>query len=92
MSSSRIGNGRRRVKISATLDPVLLETVDAYVRQHPGVDRSAVLDEAISLWVAQQQDQAMIEQFAGDDAPDDERLAWRRIQRAAAERVFSRDG
>jgi metal-responsive CopG/Arc/MetJ family transcriptional regulator len=42
---------RHRVKISATVDPELLDGVDAYIREHPGRDRSKVIDEALMLWL-----------------------------------------
>jgi len=74
---------RHRVKISATVDPELLDGIDAYVMQHPGTDRSGILDAALALWLAQQQDRAMEEQFAGEDAPNEERRHWRRIQQEA---------
>jgi hypothetical protein len=81
---------RRRVKISATVDPELLGGVDAYIREHPDRDRSKILDEALYLWLAQEQDRAMIEQFAEDDRPPEEVAAWRAIQNAAAQRIFGR--
>ena len=84
--------GRRRVKISATLDPELVDALDAYVTQHPEADRSGVLDEALTLWLAAQQDRAMAEQFAGDGAPEDERQVWRSMQRQAVQRWSRRDG
>ena len=80
---------RRRAKIGATVDPTLLRVVDDYVARHPEYDRSAVIDEALALWHAREQDRAMRAQFeAPDDVPADERAAWRGIRRAAAERRF----
>ena len=61
---------RHRVKISATVDPELLDGVDAYIREQPGRDRSKVIDEALLLWLAQEQDRAMEAQY---DDPDDAR-------------------
>ena len=81
---------RHRVKISATIDPELLDGIDAYIKEHPGRDRSKVIDEALMLWLAQEQDRAMIEQYAEDDRPADEVAAWRAIQDAAARRTFGR--
>lgn len=81
---------RHRVKISATVDPELLDGVDAYIREHPDRNRSEVIDEALLLWLAQEQDRAMIEQFAEDDRPVEEVAAWRAIQDAAARRIFGR--
>jgi hypothetical protein len=82
---------RRRVKISATVDPELLAGVDFYINGQPDRDRSKVIDEALMLWLAQEQDRAMIEQYAEDDRPDDEVAAWRAIRDEAARRIFGRD-
>ena len=81
---------RHRVKISATVDPEILDGVDAYIKEHPDRDRSKVIDEALMLWLAQEQDRAMIEQYAEDDRPEDEVAAWRAIQDEAARRIFGR--
>lgn len=78
---------RRRAKISATIDPGLLDAVDAFVAQNPGADRSKVIDEALLLWYAGQQQKAMIEQFSeGSDVDSDEWAAWQSLRRAAAAR------
>jgi Arc/MetJ-type ribon-helix-helix transcriptional regulator len=94
----RCGQDRRaqkstnRVKVGATLDPSLVAAVDAYVRQHPGLDRSAVIDEALRLWHEREQDLAMRRQFTEDakyrDDPD--RVAWRELRTAAAARTLTR--
>ena len=82
---------RRRVKVGATLDPDLIAAVDAYVARKPGMDRSAVIDEALRLWHERQQNAAMERQLREDAARyDDERAGWRRIRDAAARRSFSR--
>lgn len=86
-----MGRGtRRRVKISATLDPVILDGVDAFVERHPERDRSSIIDEALSLWLARKQDEAMAEQFAGEGPPADESLVWRAVQREAVRRALRR--
>ncbi len=79
-----------RTKISATVDPHLLDAVDAFVASHSGYDRSKVLDAALRLWYAEQQSKAMEEQYSAppSDGEDRERLAWKEIQRAAADRLF----
>jgi metal-responsive CopG/Arc/MetJ family transcriptional regulator len=82
---------RHRVKISATIDPDLLASVDAYVRQQPDRDRSRVIDEALWLWLGREQDRAMIEQYAVDDVPPHERRAWNAVRDAAAHEIFTRD-
>lgn len=83
---------RHRVKVSATVNPELLSGVDAYLRDHPGVDRSGVFDEALALWLAHQQDRAMHEQFDGPGAPEDEAAHWQHMQRAAIQKALRRDG
>jgi len=85
---------RRRVKVSVTVEPDLLRAVDAFVQAHEGSDRSKVFDEALYLWYARQQQEAMEAQFAAVPSTEEreERAAWRRIQAAAAERIFRRKG
>ena len=83
--------GRRRTKISATVNAELLQAVDRFVREHPGSDRSKVLDDALRLWCAHQQEQAMREQYADDGGVDPEEwVAWCAIRDAAAERSLRR--
>ena len=78
---------RRRPKITATLDPELLASVDAYVAAHPDLDRSAVIDEALRLWRTRELELAMEAQFAAPDGIDPaERQAWDHIRRAAVAR------
>jgi len=74
------------------VNPTLLAQVDAFVAKHPGVDRSKVFDEALDLWYAARQEQAMIEQYSHqpDQAELEEIAAWRGIQRAAAATLFQR--
>jgi hypothetical protein len=82
-----VSNSRRRPKITATLDPDLLASVDAYVAAHPELDRSAVIDEALRLWRARELELAMEAQFAAPDGVDPtERQAWDQLRRAAAAR------
>ncbi len=80
----------RRVKVGATLDPELVAAVDRYVEEHPGSDRSGVIDEALRLWYARRQDEAMERQFRAPRSRREtaERKGWKSVQAAAAERVF----
>jgi hypothetical protein len=66
--------------------------VDAFVGEHPGLDRSKVFDEALAAWYAAQQEQAMAAQYSQEpDAQEREELeAWRAIQRAAMARRLAR--
>lgn len=78
---------RRRPKITATLDPDLLASVDVYVAAHPELDRSAVIDEALRLWRSRELELAMEAQFAAPDGVDPaERQAWDQLRRAAVVR------
>ncbi len=80
----------RRVKISVTLSAEWLRPVDAFVKVHAGYNRSKVLDDALRLWCAHQQEQAMEAQFTApqDEREREERAAWKRIQAAAAARLL----
>ena len=79
--------GRRRAKISVTLDPALLSAVDLYVQSRADLDRSKVMEEALQHWYRARQDEAMIDQFSGPEPVEgSERQSWRRIRRAAVSR------
>ena len=81
-----------RVRVSATLDPFIAQAIDAYVAAHAGLDRSAVINEALRLWYAQKQEEAMAAQYAADAErpPEDEWVAWKAIRREAARRRLGR--
>ena len=80
------------MKVGATLDPDLVAAVDAHVARHPGLDRSAVIDEALQLWQQREQELAMRRQFAEDRKyrDDADRIAWREIRDAAATRELAK--
>ena len=83
--------GRRRAKISVTLDPALLNAVDLYVQTRADLDRSKVMEAALQHWYRTRQDEAMIEQFSGPEAIEtSEQRSWRRIRRAAVSRKLKR--
>ena len=79
--------------MSVTIDPLLLNEVDAFVERHPDIDRSKVFDEALALWYAARQEEAMTAQFRQnpDERERAEIAAWRDVQAAAASRVFRDD-
>ena len=79
---------RHRAKVSITVDPMLLQAVDSFVEAHPETDRSKIVDEALSLWYARQQERGMVAQFSTPAAEATERAEWRHIQRRSAERIF----
>ncbi|MFI5267115.1 MAG: CopG family ribbon-helix-helix protein [Chloroflexota bacterium] len=82
-----------RKRVSVSVDPALLKEVDAFVEQHPPADRSKVFDEALALWYARCQDEAMRAQFLQQPSAEEaaEIADWREIQRAAATRLFRLD-
>ena len=80
---------RKRVKVTATIDVDLIAGIDAYVRDNPKIARSAVIEDALRLWVGRQQDLAMERQLLEDRSrPDTERAAWRRVRAADAQRAL----
>src|SRR5262245_2841651 len=83
-------SAKARAKISVTVDPTLLKEVDRHVATHPGTDRSKVVDEALFLWYAREQQRLIEAQFAEPEPPEvrEEYEAWRRVRRAAAGRIF----
>jgi hypothetical protein len=84
-------DGRRRTKISITVDPALLNAVDRYVLRHPDLDRSKVMESALQNWYRVRQDEAMVEQFSAAEPPEEsERRGWRQIRRAAVRKKLKR--
>jgi metal-responsive CopG/Arc/MetJ family transcriptional regulator len=75
---------RTRPRITITVDPAMLEEVDAYVEQHEGTDRSKVVDEALRAWHAQIIHEALVKQHATPKSSEEiaERAAWKRIRAA----------
>jgi len=83
--------GRRRAKVSITVDPELLNAVDRYVQRHANMDRSKVMEAALQNWYRVRQEEAMVEQFsAPEPAEESEQRDWRHIRRAAASRKLRR--
>jgi metal-responsive CopG/Arc/MetJ family transcriptional regulator len=83
--------GRRRAKISITVDPALLNAVDLYVQSRADLDRSKVMEEALQHWYGARQSDAMVDQFSGAEAVESsEQRSWRRIRRAAVSRKLKR--
>ncbi len=76
------------MRFSATVDAALLQAVDAFTAAHPEADRGQVLDDALRLWYAREQEHAMADQFRDDSGANTEEWeSWRAIRNAAAERV-----
>lgn len=90
---ARTASPHERPEIAATIDRELLDAVDARIREQPGLDRDAVIDAALRLWLARAQAEAMEAQFAtaaeGEVDPD-EWASWLAIQRAATARWLER--
>jgi hypothetical protein len=85
---------RKRAKVSVTVDPGLLNAVDSYIQRHAGMNRSKVMDSALTSWYAVGQQEAMVEQFTSREPTEvqAEREAWKRIRRGAATRMLKRTG
>lgn len=86
-----------RVKLSVTVDPSALDAIDRYIATHTGTDRSKLVDEALTLWVAAEQQRAIRRQYEPLADQDErvlreERAAWNAIRHAAAERALGTDG
>ena len=84
---------RRRVKISATLDPNLLQAVDLFVQESPHYSRSRVIEDALQLWWKQQLEKQMEAQYAVQSSGTipDEWADWLHIRRAAATRSLGKE-
>ena len=80
-----------RAKVSVSVDAELLAVVDAFVAGRDGADRSGVFDEALRLWYARLQDEAMATQFAEpDDVDPAEWRSWRAIRDQASRQTLGR--
>lgn len=81
---------RSRPRITVTVDPSMLDEVDAYIREHAGVDRSQVVDEALRCWYASLVHEALVKQHSAPQSADEqeEREAWRRIRAAQLPRLL----
>ncbi len=75
---------RTRPRITITVDPNMLEEVDAYVREHQGTDRSQVMDEALRCWYANLIHEALLLQHSALRTPEEleERATWKRVRAA----------
>jgi metal-responsive CopG/Arc/MetJ family transcriptional regulator len=73
---------RSRPRITVTVDPDILDEIDAYVQDHEGVDRSQVVEEALRVWYARILEDALARQHAAVKSQQeiDERAAWKQIR------------
>lgn len=80
---------RTRRRITVTVDPEMLEEIDTYIRDHAGMDRSRLVDEALRCWHDRTLHQAIMRQHSATKSAEEveERLAWRRIRAAQSLRV-----
>ena len=71
--------------VTITLPAGLLAEVDRYVREHPGLSRSAVCAMAITVWLQAEQD-ALIARYYNDQSPAERREddQWRRLASQSA--------
>ncbi len=80
----------RRVKVSLSLDPAIVEYLDAYVAAHPALNRSRVVEAALRAFRQRQIEAELEAQYAEPESPEIQRELedWRRIRRAAVQRAF----
>ncbi len=78
------------MKVSVTVDPDLLNAIDSFVREHDGLDRSKVIEQALTMWTGVQQEAAIERQFTQPLEPEAERKAWHSVRRAAARKRLNR--
>jgi hypothetical protein len=79
---------RKREKVSITVNPALLAAVDLYVQRHEGLDRSKVMERALTSWYGARQQEAMLDQFGSPESTEveAERHVWKRFRRSGTER------
>lgn len=72
-------------RVTITVPAEVLSAVDSYVRDHPGLSRSAVCTNAIKEWLQAEQD-ALIERYYNDQSPAErqEDDQWRRLASQSA--------
>jgi predicted HTH domain antitoxin len=80
----------RKIKVSLSLDPALVQFLDAYVSAHPLLNRSRVIELAVREFRQRQIELELEAQYAAPEPEDVQReLAdWRQIRRAAAQRAL----
>ncbi len=81
----------RRVKVSLSLDPAVVEYLDAYVAAHPAINRSRVVELAVREFRQRQIEAELEAQYAEPEPPEiqQELEDWRRIRRAAVQRALN---
>ena len=72
-------------KVTITVPADVLSAVDSFVRDHPGLSRSAVCAKAITAWLQAEQD-ALIARYYNDQSPAERREddQWRRLASQSA--------
>ena len=83
----------RRVKVSLSLDPAVVDYLDAYAAAHPSLNRSRVVEAAVQEFRRRQLEADLEAQYA-EPEPDEIRREledWRHIRRAAARRDLGGD-
>jgi len=80
----------RMSKVSVTIDRGLLSLVDHYVQGHPGMNRSAIFDQALELWAKDVQKKADVACYSTESATSEKRARadWAAIQTEAARHIW----
>jgi hypothetical protein len=82
--------GPSRTVLTAEVDATFHKAVQRFLDDHPDYDLGKVLDEALYLWCAREQERAIAAQYAEpqSEIEREEYAAWKRIRDAAAARLF----
>ncbi len=80
----------KRVKVSLSLDPALVDYLDAYVATGPTLNRSRVVEMAVREFRQRQIEAELEAQYAEPESEEIQRELkdWRHIRRAAARCVL----
>jgi Arc/MetJ-type ribon-helix-helix transcriptional regulator len=81
---------KRRAKLSITIDSALLDAVAQSMQERGITNRSVVIDEALRLWLAREQERAIEAQHTAPQSAEEaaEYDSWRAIRDHAARRLF----
>ncbi len=73
------------MKVSLSLDPVTLAYLDAYVSEHPTLNRSRVVERAVHEFQQRRIEAELEAQYAEPESEQVQRelVGWRRIRLAA---------
>lgn len=74
-------------RVTVSVHPGLLRYVDDYVESHPETNRSAVLEQALELWIRWMQIENDRRIYAPHEETDEEAF-WKQLQTEAAKFIW----